>query len=400
MLLVTFIGGAFFSYGTRLAGGCTLNHLIGGIPLLSIHSTITVIFMALGGFLGFAIMSKLDLAKFFKHQETLSYVKGNDSGESITYDPNYNPRKKAIWWIGLVFVTLFFGIAAYSGFANPESLQHLKDGNLAAYSKSVADKGWFYVLSTLIAGIIAGFGMAKSGYGTECSLVSMETGKSMCKNDSKYAKLGIPRITRTLMRGYLPIVGMSATWVVMLALIVPAWLFLGISPGFESGIKYQLTLGNIFGGLFLGMGAVLLIGCEIRSYMRVGLGYLNTWIGMAGFAVGYLPFTLFYKQHTAFFEATRITETYKWYQLFFPDNILAQKIFLAVWWLALAALLLYLVRKGAQQTGVTTSNIIQNSTEDLQLLIDKTARNGMINGVSAPKPVDDKTDKEKEERSA
>jgi len=390
MLLVTFIGGAFFSYGTRLAGGCTLNHLIGGIPLLSIHSTITVIFMAIGGFLGFAIMSKLGLAKYFKHQETLSYVKGNDFGESITYDPNYNPRKKKIWWIALMFVTLFFVLAAYSGFANPESLQHLKDGKLVSYGKSVADKGWFYVISTLIAGIIAGFGMAKSGYGTECSLVSIETGASMCKNDSKYAKLGIPRITRTLMRGYLPIIGMSATWVVMLALVVPVWLFLGVSPGFESGIKYQLTLGNIFGGLFLGMGAVLLIGCEIRSYMRVGLGYLNTWIGIAGFAVGYLPFTLFYKQHTAFFEATRITETYKWYQLFFPDNILAQKIFLTIWWFVLGAFLLYLLRKGAQQTGVTKNDILKYSTEDLQLLIDKTAKDGMINGVSVPKPADGK----------
>ena len=30
-------------------------------------------------------------------------------------------------------------------------------------------------------------------------------------------------------------------------------------------------VGNLLGGLLLGGGAVLLIGCEIRSYMRVGL---------------------------------------------------------------------------------------------------------------------------------
>jgi hypothetical protein len=39
----------------------------------------------------------------------------------------------------------------------------------------------------------------------------------------------------------------------------------------------------------------------IRSYMRVGLGYLNTWIGMIGFAVGYLPFTMNYKATNGLF---------------------------------------------------------------------------------------------------
>lgn len=30
VLLISFVGGLFLSYGTRLAGGCTLNHLLGG----------------------------------------------------------------------------------------------------------------------------------------------------------------------------------------------------------------------------------------------------------------------------------------------------------------------------------------------------------------------------------
>jgi len=44
----------------------------------------------------------------------------------------------------------------------------------------------------------------------------------MAKNDSFYAKLGVPRITRTLMRSYLPLIGLMAHWVVMLAFIVIA----------------------------------------------------------------------------------------------------------------------------------------------------------------------------------
>lgn len=35
MLVLSFIGGVVFSYGTRLAGGCTLNHLLGGLPMMA-----------------------------------------------------------------------------------------------------------------------------------------------------------------------------------------------------------------------------------------------------------------------------------------------------------------------------------------------------------------------------
>lgn len=372
LLLVSFIGGVLFSYGTRLAGGCTLNHLIGGIPLMSIHSTVTVLFMAIGGILAFYVMAKLDLAKYFKHQETACYVKqrAQDPVEAATYDPHYNPRRQFIWWFSMAFFILLFGVAIYGGLFNPDWMQHLKKGELAAFSKSVADRGWFFVLAMLLAGIVGGIGMAKSGYGTECAVVSAEVGKDMARNDNKYAKLGVPRITRTLMKAYLPAIGLAATWVVMLAFIVPAWVFFGIRPGFEEGIKYQLTLGNVIGGLLLGIGSVMLIGCEIRSYMRLGLGYLNTWVGFIGFAVGYLPFTLFYKQHEAFFEATRVTEVYKWYQLFFPNNPLAQKLFLAAWWVFLIALLLYLIRVGAKQAGATPAQVVRLSTEELQLQIE------------------------------
>lgn len=47
LLLTSFVGGMLFSYGTRLAGGCTLNHLLGGVPMMNIHSTVTLIFMSL-----------------------------------------------------------------------------------------------------------------------------------------------------------------------------------------------------------------------------------------------------------------------------------------------------------------------------------------------------------------
>jgi len=385
LLGISFLGGMIFSYGTRLAGGCTLNHLLGGIPMMNVHSTVTVIFMAIGGATAFFVMTKLGVGQYFKHQETKSYCEATDTGECPAYDPTYVWYKNPWYWLGAGFSILLVIVAFYGGFFNPDGLQSLKDGDLIAFSKSVDAKGWLYVLGTLFAGILGGIGMAKSGFGTECALVSLEVAGSMTKNDSKYAKLGIPRITRTLMRGYLPIIGLAASWVLTAAFIWVGWN-LGASPGFEGSLKYHLTAGSIIGGFLLGLGAVLLIGCEIRSYMRIGMGYLNTLIGFIGFAVGYLPFTLFYKGHIDFLTNTTITETDKWYQ-FVTDNVTTQKIIYLVWVLILAAFLFWLIRLGSRNTGVTQKELRNLNMEDLQMTIDARAENGMIGGVSAPEEV-------------
>ncbi len=395
LLTVSFFGGVLFSYGTRLAGGCTLNHLMGGVPLMNIHSLVTIVFMAIGGYLGFWMMSKIKLAAYFKHQETLNYVKNADAGEQATYKPDYHPKKRWIFWLSLSFTVILVFVAFYGGLFSPEYLGHIKDEKLVAFNKSVEQKGWFYVLMTLVAGILGGIGLAKSGFGTECALVSAETATAMTKNDRKFAWMGVPRITRTLMRGYLPMIGLAAHWVMMLAFILAAWIFFDTPPAFAGKVKYSLTAGNFIGGLLLGMGAVLLIGCEIRSYMRVGMGYLNTWVGFAGFALGYLPFTLYFKQHKAFLAETVLagkngkwTNAYKIYELF-GDNPFIHKIIMVLWWFVLLLLLIWLLKRGYRNTGVPVQLLIHRNTEDAQHYIDEQAKqnNGKVNGVDAPVPV-------------
>ena len=400
-LLVSFIGGAFFSYGTRLGGGCTLNHLMGGVPLMNIHSLVTVIFMAIGGMLGFWVMAKLNLANYFKHQETLEYVKNADKGDQATYKKDYNPKKRLIFWLALLFSLIFVFVAIYNGFFDGESMQHIKGDAIKPFNKSVDHKGWFYVVITLAAGIIGGIGLAKSGFGTECSLVAMETGADMAKNDKKYAFMGVPRITRTLMRSYAPIIGIATHWVVMLAFVIFAWVFLNVSPAFAGKVKYSLTAGSFIGGLLLGIGAVTLIGCEIRSYMRLGMGYLNTLVGFMGFAVGYLPFTLFYKEHKNFLNSTVIaggdvkkgiegalTTKFKVYELF-TDSIAGQQFILFLWWVFLLALTIFFIKKGMKNTGLQKVHLIHRNTEEAQNYIDEQAakNNGLVNGVPAPMPV-------------
>jgi hypothetical protein len=342
--------------------------------------------MALGGAAGFYMLGRVGMAPYFKHQETKSYVCGNDAGESATCPSHKKGYQNPLYWIGVLFVITFVSVAVYGGLFNPESMQHLKHGELVAFSKSVDSKGWAYVIITLTAGIIGGIGLAKSGMGTECALVSWEAGSMMTKNDSFYAKLGVPRITRTLMRSYLPMIGLLAHWVVMLGFIVLAWIIFDVSPGFEGALKYQTTAGNLIGGLFLGFGAVSLIGCEIRSYMRLGMGYLNTLVGFMGFAVGYLPFTLLYEQHKEFLSSSLMIETYKWYQFISPDSIAGQKLILALWWVFLLYALVHMLRAGARNTGVSTTSLLHKNTEDVQTEIDTKGKDAIINGVSVPAP--------------
>ena len=397
-LIVSFIGGAFFSYGTRIAGGCTLTHLMGGIPFMGIRSFGSIIFMALGGATGFVIMEKLGLANYFKHQETKAYVMNADPGEQATYVPGYNWKKNPVFWISLSFTVIFLVAALYGALSGSEAMQNLKGGEMTAFGKSVADKSGLFVVMTLLAGVIAGVALSKSGYGTECSLVSLETAGDMTAHDKKYAKMGVPKITRTLMRSYAPIIGVVTTWVIMLGFILIAWTFFGVSPKLGTGLKAGLTVGNFLGGFSLGLGAVTLIGCEIRSYMRIGMGYLNTLVGFVGFAFGYLPYTLFAHAHHDFLNSTVIFGTHDdgsagWisdkreiYSLI-TDNESGQRIIMFVWMLILIFFLRYLLKKGSQNIGLKPVNLIHMNTEDIQAEIDANTTDGKIAGVDAPIPV-------------
>lgn len=397
-LAISFIGGALFSYGTRLAGGCTLTHLMGGIPFMGIRSFGSVIFMAMGGALGFLFMKKMGLANYFKHQETRAYVENADPGEQATLKQGYNWKKNPIFWIALSFTFLFLIAALYGAFTGTESMQHLSGGSLVAFGKSVADRNMLFVILTLVSGIIAGIALSKSGYGTECALVSLETSGDMTKNDKKYADMGVPKITRTLMRSNAPIIGVVTTWIIMMVFMLIAWSFFSVSPELGTGLKAGLTAGNFVGGLFLGFGAVTLIGCEIRSYMRIGMGYLNTLVGFVGFAVGYLPYTLFSGAHKDFLDATVIFGTHtdgspglisdkrEIYSLITDDPTM-QKVIMFIWMILLIFFVRYLLRKGAKNIGLKPMQLFHMNTEDIQNTMNKETKDGKIGDVDAPMPV-------------
>ena len=367
LLLVAFIGWMFFSYGTRLAGGCTLNHLLGWVPMMNIHSLVAIVFMSMWGLTGFWLMTKLGLAKYFKHQEDLDYVKAQYkkwNTDGATYDPNYRPWKNPMVWLGLTFLIAFVGIAILGMISNPEFLQHMSWDSVKDFGKSFAHKGIAYVIITLGAGIIAGFAMAKSGFGTECALISVEASAMIKKDEKKWAKMGLPNITRTLFKGLLPLQWVAAMWVIVSVFVLITVYFLGMKHGFTDPTKYKfyLTAWVPIGGFFLGFGAVLLIGCEIRSYMRLWMLYLNTLIWFIGFAVGYLPFTLFYKEHKEFLSST-IVPYFKENEIFtIPDliagswNVTGQAIVATLWTIMLILLFTWTIKKGKANLGSKKSS--------------------------------------------
>ncbi|WP_088188002.1 MULTISPECIES: YeeE/YedE thiosulfate transporter family protein [unclassified Desulfosporosinus] len=363
MLIVSFSGGIVFSYGTRLAGGCTLYHLLGGIPLMQIDSWVVVVVMSLSGMLTFMLLTKLGLAGYFKHQETRSYVETAQlrgwKGESLGYEPTYRPWRDPWRWIGVLFLVLLIGVAVRGSLFN------------LSYTMGFSQAGWAYPLLTLLAGIIAGIAMAKSGFGTECATVSLELSPAIRNNDEWCKTLGLPRITQTLFKGMFPFIGVMTAIVITNVFIIIAWIGYGIPLGHHILIKDQLNIGHLLGGAMLGFGAVALIGCEIRSYMRLGLLYGNTLIGFIGFAIGYLPYTLFPKAHEAWLSSTvLIHQAYNWPELL-SGNPGVQHLVGILYSLFLLVIFIWAIRASARFMQLPLKAVLFKNTELIQLSLDE-----------------------------
>ncbi len=358
MLLVSFIGGIIFSYGTRLAGGCTLYHLLGGIPLMQIDSWVVVAVMSLSGMLTFMLLTKLGLAGYFKHQETRYYVekaklRGWDE-EGMGYQPKYRPWRDPWRWIGVVFLVLMVGVAVWNGVFNP------------VYTMGFSQAGWAYPTITLLAGLLAGIAMAKSGFGTECAMVSLELSPALHRNDELFKTLGLPKITQTLFKGMFPFIGVITAIVITNIFVLIAWIGFGIPLGHHIAVKDQLNLGHLLGAAMLGFGAVALIGCEIRSYMRLGLLYGNTLIGFIGFAIGYLPYTLFPEAHDTWLSSTVIIQAYNWPELI-TGNLGEQHLAGILYSVLLVATQIWAMRTSARVMHIPLKTLLHENMETVQL---------------------------------
>jgi hypothetical protein len=147
----------------------------------------------------------------------------------------------------------------------------------------------------MLSGLLLGFGIGKCGFGTECSVMAPE---SVFSKPAFYTKRGVPHSTFMMFRGLLPLQGFMVAIVVFNLFLMYAWTTgIGVMPNAvgEAG-NAGLYWGHILGAPLLAIGAVFMIGCEVRTYARLGLGYATALAALPGFYVGYLPYTLFKEQ--------------------------------------------------------------------------------------------------------
>jgi hypothetical protein len=360
MLLLAFIGGIIFGFGTRLGPGCTTHHIFGGLAVMSIASwTIAIIGLPFA-FLAFEFVAKLGYGPYFKHQENIRTCKmsrnaGMVNDHQLVLDDAYNPWKNPLRLIVWSLVALFIISSLYTGFFG-KAEQSLGSGPL-----------WPNVLR-LAAGAFLGIGIAKAGVGTECGLMAPE---SLLVSEKHYQKLKIPVVTQRMFRALLPVSGVIAAVLMLNIAVLIMWL------GFDWAVPnaapkpkgWGLHIGHLLAAPCLAIGSVFMIGCEIRSYGRMGLGYLTGIVGLIGFYFGYLPYIYFHKAIDGFIANHTFTHSTNIPELF-ASTTSAQKFVGILYTLALIVLFAVIVIKGSKRVCATPKEYLLNNTDDLVFAVD------------------------------
>jgi len=278
MLTLAFVGGFLFSFGTRLAGGCTTHHFLGGIPSMSIASWVVLITGIPFAFLAFKLVTSLGKGGYLRHQETRSIsIKhgGEEHNHNPGHQPGYKPWKNPLHIVLTIFLLVFLAVPLYYGLTDD-------------IAGSLSNIGVEEIIWLAIPGILLGIGIAKTGLGTECSVMAPE---ATFTSKEFYRRSGVPDCTYKMFRSMLPLQGMMVAIVTLNVFILFSWMWGDGSIPNASG-EAGLYWGHFMGGPLLAIGAVLMIGCEVRTYARLGLGYSTALAALPGFYLGYLPYTL------------------------------------------------------------------------------------------------------------
>lgn len=380
MLAIALLGGIIFGFGTRLGPGCTTHHIFGGLAVMSVASlTIAVVGLPFA-FLAFEFMARLGYGPYFKHQETLEVCRtcraaGLEDDYRLVLDDDYHPWKNVLRLVVWSTVGLVILSSLYTGF-------------FGATKQALGAGPLWPNLIRLIAGACLGFGIAKAGVGTECGLMAPE---SLLVSEAHYRKLKIPLITQRMFRALLPVSGILAAILVLNVTVLVMWLGFGwpVPDAAPKPKGWGLHIGHLLAAPCLAIGSVFMIGCEIRSYGRVGLGYLTGIVGLIGFYFGYLPYVYFQEAidgfiaHHTFLRATNVPEL-------LTSNPLGQKVVGVLYTAALVGLFVLVVVQGAKRIGATPKEYLTVNTDDLALrsiersMNDPTSREGIKRDILSP----------------
>jgi len=392
-LILAFVGGFVFSFGTRLAHGCTTHHFLGGLSSMSTASLLYLIAILPAGFFTFYLMSVLKIGHVFKGQENKSTSElGAKQGGKLALDglackasSRYNPKRDWLRIAILVFMFVFFGNAIVGSFI------YGTDDGLFGWNYAISVIGWGMAFWLLLIGIVAGIGMAKTGFGTECAFMTPEISMGLEHKENFFEKKWkIPGSTRFMFRSMSPFTAIFIEILLLWVAIMIGWQFYDIKLPLGMNPTWILLLG----AALQGFGSVAMIGCEIRTYMRLGMGYMTAIAAFPGFLLGYLPYTLYQDFWEDLARETTITKVKHVTDLFSHDPTI-QALTGIAYGLLVAALLVWSIKRGIRLTGSSFKDLMTQNNDDLAIKYfsnmekgDK-AQDDEANKPKAEKPQDD-----------
>jgi hypothetical protein len=116
----------------------------------------------------------------------------------------------------------------------------------------------------------------------------------------------------------------------------------------------------------LGIGSVMMLGCEIRTYARLGMAYLTGLAAFPGFLLGYLPYSLYKDRLDEIFFSRGFMKEKNMLELL-PDEPHVQYAFALGYTALLIALLVWTIRKGSRIAKVTKKEYVTLSTDQIFL---------------------------------
>ena len=362
-LVLAFVGGFLFSFGTRLAAGCTTHHFLGGLPSMSTASLLYLTAILPAGFLTFYLMTKMRIGHVFKGQENKSTSqKGAKDGGKLALDglacqasKNYNPNRDWLRVSILILMLAFFMNAIIGSF-----MYGTEDG-LFGWNYAISSIGWGMTIWLLLIGVIAGIGMAKTGFGTECAFMTPEISMGLEHKENFFEnKWKIPGSTRLMFRSMSPFTAIFIEILLLWGAIMIGWQFFDIKLPLGMNPTWVLLLG----AALQGFGSVAMIGCEIRTYMRLGLGYMTAVAAFPGFLLGYLPYTLYVEFWDELARNTTITKVKHVPDMFGHDPTVQAFVGLA-YGLLVFGLLYGSIKRGMRLTGFSFKELMTNANDDL-----------------------------------
>jgi hypothetical protein len=120
----------------------------------------------------------------------------------------------------------------------------------------------------------------------------------------------------------------------------------------------------LFGAACQGFGSVAMIGCEIRTYMRLGLGYMTAVAAFPGFLLGYLPYTLYQDFWEDLARETTISKVKHVPDMFSHDPAIQAMVGVA-YGLLVAWLLYWSIKRGMRLTGFSFKDLMTTANDDL-----------------------------------